>query len=472
MSQPDDLCFLPAVELARRLRTKQVSARDVLAAYLKQIERVNPKVNAIVTLVAEKAALQAKQADDAVANGAALGPLHGLPIAHKDLNETRGIRTTFGSRIFKDNVPDVDAIIVERMRRAGAITLGKTNTPEFGAGSQTFNEVFGRTLNPYDVAKTCGGSTGGGAVALACGMTSLADGSDMGGSLRNPASFCNVVGLRTAPGRVPRASKSNGWSTLGVDGPMGRTVADVAYFLSALAGPDRRSPIAIQEPGARFATSLERSFKNVRVAWFKDLGGTPFDPAIRAVIDGQRKIFESLGCVVDQAEPDFSGADESFKTLRALNYVASYAELVRTRRSLIKDTVIWEVERGLKLNAAAITRAEALHTTMFERFRLFFEKYDYFILPVTQVPPFDVTTPYPTEVAGVKMETYIDWMKSCYYISIAGSPALSVPAGFTPEGLPVGIQIVGKHNDEWSVLQLGHAFETANGAGKRRPPVV
>ncbi|MEO8027425.1 MAG: amidase [Bryobacteraceae bacterium] len=471
MSQSADLCFLPAVELAKLLRAKKVSSREVLAAYLKQIERVNPKVNAIVTLVVEKAEAQAKLADESIAKGKLLGPLHGIPIAHKDLNETKGIRTTYGSRIFKDNVPDHDALIIERIRHAGAVTLGKTNTPEFGAGSQTFNEVFGRTLNPYDLTKTCGGSTGGGAVALACGMTALADGSDMGGSLRNPGSYCNVAGLRTAPGRVPKLSTTNAWATLSVDGPMARTVADLAFSLSVIAGPDPRSPISIEQPPAQFAAPLGRSFKGVRVAWFKDLGGVPFDPAIRAVIDAQRKTFEALGCIVEQAEPDFTGADEAFKTLRVLASVASRADDVHTRRSLVKDTVIWEVETGLKLTAAAISRAEVLHTQMYERFRRFFQKYDYFILPVTQVPPFDVTMPYPTEVAGVKMETYIDWMKSCYYISITGSPAASVPAGFTPEGLPVGIQIVGRHRDEWSVLQLAHAFESANASGKRRPAV-
>ncbi len=469
MSQPADLCFLPAVELAKLLKTKKLSARELLEASVKQIERVNPKVNAIVTLVIEKAIDQAKRADEAIAQGQLLGPLHGLPVAHKDLHETKGIRTTFGSRIYKDNVPDSDAIIVERMRRAGAVTLGKTNTPEFGAGSQTFNEVFGRTLNPYDLTKTCGGSSGGTAVALACGMVALADGSDMGGSLRNPASFCNVVGLRPAPGRVPSLSQTNSWASLSVDGPMGRTVADVAFFLSAIAGPDSRSPIAIDEPASRFAAPLERNFKGVRVAWFKDLGGIPYDPRIRTVIDAHRKTFDALGCIVEQAEPDFTGADESFKTLRALGSLAARGELVRTKRELIKDTIIREVEAGMRLTAAQIARADALHSAMFKRFHDFFQKYDYFIAPVTQVPPFDVTTPYPTEVAGVKMETYIDWMKSCYYISITGHPALSVPAGFTPEGLPVGLQIVGRHRDEWSVLQLGHAFELATGAGKRRP---
>src|SRR5215813_3810989 len=260
----NNLCFLPAVELAHHLHSKELSAREVLAAHLKQIERVNPKVNAIVTLVAEQAAESAKRADEMQARGGRLGALHGLPIAHKDLVEAAGIRTTFGSPLFKDNVPKTDDLIVQRIKRAGAITIGKTNTPEFGAGSQTFNTVFGATRNPYDLGKTCGGSSGGAAVALACGMIPVADGSDLGGSLRNPASFCNVVGLRPSPGRVPVWPHRVGWCPLSVDGPMARTVADVALLLSILAGPDPRSPISLNDPGSIFAEPLERDFKATR----------------------------------------------------------------------------------------------------------------------------------------------------------------------------------------------------------------
>src|SRR5580765_813462 len=260
-----DICHLSAVEMARLVRARELSAREVLSAHLAQIERVNPTVNAIVTLVADQAMEQARLADEAMARGREVGPLHGLPIAHKDLQPTKGIRTTFGSPIFRDFVPAADSLLVDRIRRAGAILVGKTNTPEFGAGSQTFNPVFGATRNPYDTSKTCGGSSGGAAVALACGMLPLADGSDMGGSLRNPASFCSVVGLRPSPGRVPTWPARLPWSPLSVDGPMARTVADVALLLSAIAGPDPRSPIAQQEAGARFALPLGRGFDGVRV---------------------------------------------------------------------------------------------------------------------------------------------------------------------------------------------------------------
>src|SRR5271165_845647 len=321
-----DICFLTATEMAQLIRRKKLSAREVAAAHLQQVERVNPKVNAIVTLVAEQAMEAAKRADEMQSRGAALPPLHGLPVVHKDLFETAGIRTTFGSRIFENNIPKRDAIIVERIHAAGAICLGKSNTPEFGTGSQTFNAVFGSTRNPYDLTKTCGGSSGGAAVSLACGMVPVADGSDSGGSLRNPASFSNVVGLRVAPGRVPTFAQGNAWLTISVQGPMARTVSDVAYVLSTIVGPDSRAPLSINEPGDLFARPLDRSFKGVRVAWFKDLGGVPFDPHVRTVVDGHRATFESLGCNVEQAEPDFAPAEPAFRILRAWNSGSVYGE--------------------------------------------------------------------------------------------------------------------------------------------------
>jgi amidase len=446
-----DICFLTAVEMAGLIRRKKLSAREVMAAHLKQIERVNPKVNAIVTLIAERATANAGKADEAQARGAVLGPLHGLPAAHKDLHDTAGVRTTYGSRIFKDNIPKQDAMIVERIAKAGAIAVGKSNTPEFGDGSQTFNEVFGATKNPYDLTKTCGGSSGGGAVSLACGLVPIAEGSDSGGSLRNPPAFCNVVGLRPAPGRVATAAQGNAWSTISVQGPMGRTVSDVALLLSVLAGPDPRCPIAIDEPGSGFAANLERNFKGARVAWFKNVGGIPFDPRILSVVNAQRKVFETLGCIVEEAEPDWTGAHEGYDILRAWGYATSQAENVRLHRDLVKDTIIWEFERGSKLTGADIARALALRSRAWDRMRVFQEKYEYFITPTTQVLPFDVTQPYPTEIAGVRMSTYIEWQKSCILISALENPALSVPCGFTDEGLPVGLQIVGRHRDEWRV---------------------
>jgi amidase len=471
-AEPPDICFLTAVEMASLIRRKKLSAREVMAAHLKQIGSVNPKVNSIVTLIADQATDNARKADEAQARGAVLGPLHGLPVVHKDLFDTAGVRTTQGSRIFKDNVPKQDAIIVERITKAGAISVGKSNTPEFGAGSQTFNEVFGATKNPYDLSKTCGGSSGGAAVSLACGMVPIADGSDSGGSLRNPAAFCNVVGIRPSPGRVATAAQGNAWSTISVQGPMARTVADVALLLSAIAGPDSRCPISISEPGTRFAGNLERSFKGTRVAWFKDMGGIPFDPRILKVVNAQRKVFESLGCIVEEAEPDWTGAHEGYDTLRAWGYATSQAENVRLHRDLVKDTILWEVERGSKLSGKDIAHAHALRSRAWDRMRVFQEKYEYFITPTTQVLPFDVTQPYPTEIAGAKMSTYVEWQKSCILISALENPALSVPCGFTEEGLPVGLQIVGRHREEWNVLQIAHAFEQATKIGRRKPGIA
>ena len=466
------LCLTSAVEMARLIRTKQLSAREALAAHLKQIELVNPKVNAIVTLVPEMAADAAAKADEMQARGETLGPLHGLPVAHKDLFETRGIRTTFGSPLYKDYIPTEDDIVVERMRRAGAITIGKTNTPEFGAGSQTFNKVFGATHNPYDLTKTCGGSSGGAAVALACGLAPVASGSDSGGSLRNPAAFCNVVGFRPSIGRVPSPKAAFAWSTLSTSGCLGRSVADLALALSTIAGPDSNSPLSINEPGEVFAAPFGRSFKGVRVAWFKDLGGVPFDPRVRAAVDAHRATFESLGCIVEQAEPDFSPAEISFRTLRAWNSANSYAERLHEHPDAFKQTLKREIEEGLRLTGMDLARAETAHGVIWRRFQAFLEKYEYFVLPTTQLPPFDVTTEYPTEIAGVKFDNYIDWMKCCWYISATGNPAASVPAGFTSEGLPVGLQIVGRDKQDFSVLQMAHAFEQATGFGKKHPAIA
>ena len=464
---------MTARELASRLGRREVSAREVVEAHLARISQVNPTVNAIVTLTAEQALAAADKADTSALRGLPLGPLHGLPVAHKDLQETRGIRTTYGSPIFRDYVPDYDTLLVERVRQAGAISLGKTNTPEFGAGSQTFNPIFGPTRNPFDVSKTCGGSSGGSAVALACGMVALADGSDLGGSLRNPASFCSVVGFRPSPGRVPRVPTLSAWNTMSVAGPMARTVSDVALFLSALAGPDPRCPLSIHESGDRFARPLDRDWKGTRVGWCSSFAGLPFDPRIRTVFEAQREGFESLGCVVEEAAPDFSEADRVFKVFRALGSYLEHGVKLAQHAAMIKETLREEIERGARLTAHEITQAEADRSRLFARVGRLMQRWEFLVLPVTQVPPFDINQPYVTEIAGTPMESYIDWMRSCYYISVIGHPAIAVPAGFTAEGLPVGIQIAGRHQDDWGVLQLARAFEESrNISGDGFGPVV
>jgi amidase len=466
-STSDELCDLTAVDLASRIRRKQVSARDVMAAHLARIDRVNPRINAIVTLVADRAMADAKKADEHQARGVTLGPLHGLPVAHKDLVNTAGIRTTYGSPMYKDFVPTTDALIVKRVRDAGAIMLGKTNTPEWGAGSNTFNAVFGATRNAYNTAKTVGGSSGGAAAALRCGMVPIAGGSDTGGSLRNPAAFNNIVGFRPSPGRVPDDDGS--WSPLSTGGPMARTVADVALFLSSMVGAHAPDPLCIEEGGAKFRAPLARSFKGVRVAWFKDLGGIPFESEITRVVNANRRAFTDLGCIVEEAEPDFTGVGEAFPILRHLSYHSNYAQRARDNPTMFKDTVKWEIAEAERNTGADVARAAARQARMYLDSAKFFEKYDYFVLPVTQVEPFDLPTEYPTSVAGVAMPTYIDWMRSCWYVTFMAGPSISVPAGFTASGLPVGLQIVGKARGDWSVLQMAYAFEQATRHGARRP---
>lgn len=467
----NELVFQPAKKLARLIRTRKLSALEVMKAYIAQIERVNPKVNAIVTLVPELALKQARAMDRKSARS---GPLAGLPIAYKDLLVTKGIRTTFGSPIYADNVPAEDHALVEQLKAAGAITLGKTNTPEFGAGSQTFNKVFGATLNPYDLDKTCGGSSGGAAAAVACGMLPFADGSDLGGSLRNPGNFCNVVGFRPTPGRVPNFPAADAWDTLAVLGPIARSVEDAAFLFCAMAGPDLRSPISITEPGTVFSRPLARDFRKVRVAWSKNLGGLPVDPRVTKVLEARRKVFESLGCIVEQAAPDLAGADEVFQVLRALSFVQRYAPLLDEHRARMKDTVVWNIEQGLKLDAPRIARAIALRADLYRRMREFMQRFEFLLLPVNQVPPFPVSQPYVDTINGVKLGSYVDWMKTCWYITVTSHPAISVPAGFTDDvpGLPVGLQIVGRYRDDFGVLQLAHAFEQETQVSKRRPPLA
>jgi amidase len=469
---PTDLCFMNAVDIAQLIRTKKISSRDVMKAHLAQIERVNPKVNSIITLVPEdQLMMQASAADDDIAKGKPTGPLHGLPIAVKDLAETKGIRTTFGSPIWKENVPTQDALFVERQKKAGAIITGKSNVPELGMGSQTFNPLFGPTYNPYDITKTCGGSTGGGAVALACGMVPLADGSDMGGSLRNPGSFCNVVGLRPSPGRVPLVTSRLAWIGLSVAGPMARTVSDCALLLSVQAGADNRAPLSIMENPDRFMKPLDRDVKGIHVAFIKDMG-LPWEKEVKESFDLQRKVFESLGCIVEEAEPDMTDANECFVNLRHWQYEGQYGDLLETNQDKMNDYLKWHIAEGRKLTGSYLSRLEAKRSALFRRMQMFLDKYEFLIMPVSQVLPFNVGTPYPTEIAGVKMLTYLDWMRSSYYISVVGNPAISVPAGFSKEGLPIGIQIVGRHNADLSVLQMAYAFEQHTNIGKRRPGIV
>ncbi len=476
----DEVCYLSAREMVRAIRTRELSSTEVVGAHLARIERINPGVNAIVTLVAERALESARAADERLAAGEAVGPLHGIPMAHKDTHATAGIRTTFGSPLLADNVPDTDELVIERLHAAGVITLGKTNVPEFAAGSHTFNTLFGATRNPYDPSRSAGGSSGGAAAALACGLHPLADGSDMGGSLRNPASFCNVVGLRPSPGRVPSWPAVDGWGTMGVQGPMARSVDDVALLLSVLAGPDPRSPIALSDPGAGFAELPPRELRGLRVAWTPDFGGAvpelggslPVQREVREVVESAARVFEELGAIVEQTCPDLTGAEEVFRTLRAVQFSGTYGPLLADHPAAFKPSLARNIEAGLELSGQDVVRAQLRHTELFHRAREFFDRYDVLIAPVSQVAPFDIELEYPGEIESETMHTYLDWMRSAYLISATGCPALSVPAGFTPGGLPVGVQIVGPHRADLAVLQVGHAFEQATGHGEVRPALA
>lgn len=455
--------------MLEEIRAGRLSAREVMHAHLARIERVNPRVNAIVTLHAEQALAAAAAADEAQARGEPLGPLHGLPVAHKDLLPTKGMRTTFGSKVHEHFVPSYNALVVERQQQAGAISIGKTNTPEFGAGSQTFNAVFGATRNPYDLTKTCGGSSGGSAVALATGMVALADGTDMGGSLRCPANFCNVVGLRPSVGRVPQVPALDGWDSLSVSGPMARNAEDLALYLSVLAGPDTRDPLAIAEDGARFRAPLARDFKGVRIAWCPDIGGLPVDRRVVQAINAQRRVFEDLGCVIEEACPDFRDAHEVFMSLRAYAFELGLGAVMDQHPGVLKDTIVWNIEEGRKLSASQLARAGKLRTALFRRMHRFMQSYDFIVMPTNQVPPFPIEQPYITEIDGVQMASYIDWMRSCYLITATTHPAISVPCAFTDDGLPIGLQIVGPHQGEFALLQFAHAFEQATRVSDRHP---
>jgi amidase len=462
-----------AVELAAMIRRREVSARELLAATLARIDAVNPHVNAIVTLVPDAAERWADDADAATARGTEPGPLHGLPVAHKDLADTAGIRTTLGARPTADRVPEVDDLVVQRFRAAGAITIGKTNTPEFGAGSQTFNEVFGATRNPYDLGRTCGGSSGGAAVALATGMTSIADGSDMGGSLRNPASFCNIVGFRPSFGRVPSWPTSTPWSGLGTSGSMARSVDDLALQMQAIAGPDDRIPISIREPGSVFAAVVDGpplDLGGARVAWTRDLG-LPVDPDVRSALAHVPDRLTELGCAVAEDRPDLDDAGAIFQVLRAWHFEISVGAYYDTVPDQLKDTVRWNVEVARSLTVADHARASARHAGLLQRIRRFFERYDVLALPTSQVPPFDVELDWPRRVDGVEMPTYIDWMRTCSDITLTGCPAVSMPAAFTSDGLPVGVQFVGRPRGDVELLRFAKAWEAAEPVGRRRATV-
>ena len=468
-----DLCFTPATKLAPMIRRGAVSPLEVVQAVLARLERVNPRLNAYCTVAAEQALEAARTATTAARRRSArLGPLHGVPVSIKDLTPTKGIRTTWGSKIYEHHVPDEDALVVARLKAAGAIVVGKTNTPEFGAGANTFNAVFGVTRNPWNPALTPGGSTGGGAVALATGLGPLAQGTDLGGSLRLPASFCGVVGFRTSPGLVPVHPAPLAWDPWSVTGPMARTVADTALMLSVIAGADARAPISYAVNPRAFLDAVRRpGVRGLRVAWGGDLGVTAVDDEVRAVTRGAADAFRRLGARVEEAHPDFSGLRDIVLASRGASMVARHEDRLAKWRDAMQENLVKNIEQGLALTPSQIGRAERLRTELWERVRVFQERYDLILTPTAAVLPFPVEwRSGPKEINGRPMPTYIDWAMLTYAFTVVGLPAISVPAGFTKSGLPVGLQIVGRWRDEAGVLRAAAAFESAQPWADRRPP--
>ncbi len=470
-AMPDQIVDLSAQQLRDKLVAREVSAREVVTAHLERIAAVDGAVNAVVTRTPEAALQRAAALDDAlVRNGTPVGPLHGLPIVHKDLVLTAGVRTTFGSPAFADHVPDTDDLIVTRMRNAGSIMLGKSNTPEFGAGSHTFNPVFGATRNPWDLDRSCGGSSGGAAVAVACGMAALADGSDLGGSLRNPPAFCGVVGLRPSVGRVPETGPMATRVRLSVLGPVARTVGDCALLLGAIAGPHALAPTALGEPGAGFLPPLQPVDRPLRVAVSPDLGDLPLHPHIRAVFEALVPVLDGLGWEVERAVPDLAGADGAFETIRAWNTATRHRALSPARRVMLKQTIQDEAARGETLSAADLATAFQTETRLVHGAASFFGRHDLFLCPATQVPAFPIGQEWVTEIDGRTMGSYIEWMRICSRITVLAVPSLSLPIGFTPDGLPVGVQLVAAHGADRLVLRAGAQLEAAL-ALSLRPPV-
>ena len=481
MNAPSDIVAMDAAALSRAIRARKVSCVEVMTACLDQIERLNPRVNAIVALRDRPELLAEARARDAqLARGEPTGPLHGFPHAVKDLFAVKGIRMTMGSPILRDFVPAEDGIMAERLRNAGVIFIGKTNTPEFGLGSHTYNPVYGTTLNAYDQARSAGGSSGGAAVALALRMLPLADGSDNGGSLRNPAGWNNVFGFRTSTGLVPAEGRDAWLPTMGVLGPMARTVPDLAMLLAVLSGYDSRVPLSYDPSigAAAFGqASLEGRARGKRIAWLRDFNGyVPYEPGVLQVCEQALKTFEDLGCIVEPALPDFP-IESVWQAWLKLRSWQSGGALLRyyqdpATRATLKPEAVFEVESGMKLSAYDITAASRVRTEWYQAVRKMFEKYDYLVAPTAQLFPFPAEMEWPAEIAGRPMQIYYEWQKGVILISMTGCPALAVPAGFSGNGLSMGLQIIGPHRTEQSCMQLAHAYDLASQWVSTVPPAL
>ncbi len=462
-----ELVSKTAVQLFALLQSGEVTPLDCLDALEKRIDAVNPAVNALPTLCFERARTAARELMEKPVGDR--GRLAGLPVPIKDLTDVAGVRSTQGSPIFANRIAESSDILVNNLEAEGGIVYAMSNTPEFGAGAHTFNEVFGVTRNPWDTRLSASGSSGGAAVALATGMAWLAHGSDLGGSLRNPASFCGVVGMRPSPGRVAASVFSKIDSTLGIEGPMARNVQDLALLFDAMLGENPADPISLPRDGTSYLAAAQSGWKPKRVALSRDLGISPVDPVVAEIVTHAARRFEEAGVIVEEAHPDFSEAMDCMQTLRALNYATGMSALLAEHRDKLKPEVIWNIEKGQKLTGVEIAKAEAQRGAMFRRTREFFETYDLLLCPTTIVPPFPVEQRYVTECNGVKFNSYVDWLLIVSAITLVSCPAISIPAGFTKDGLPVGIQLVAPTRGEAKLLAGARLLEQILNLGAITP---
>lgn len=474
-----ELTWLSTRELAARIAIGEISAREALADHLARIDAVNPVINAVVTRDDERAHERAARADAHRAAGEPLGLLHGVPMTHKESTDVAGLPTTRGSSLLLDNMPEHDALIVARMRAAGVVTSGKSNVPEFTAGSHTFNRLFGTTVNPYDATRSAGGSSGGAAAAIAAGIQAAGDGSDMGGSLRTPGSFTNIVGMRPSNGRIPHALPGNPWEWLAQPGFMARTVGDVALMMSVACGPASGAPLSIREPGSVFARPefshphrhpAGSGLAGLRIGFSSDLDGLfPIDPEVDAIVRATVGVFTSADARVDDDIPDLRDADEVFRVTRAYDFAADYRDLVRRHRDEIKDAVVWNTELGLSLTAEDLLTADDARRRLATAVEAYFDTHDLLVMTAAQLPPFDARLEFPREIGGTRLENYLEWMRASTIISATGCPAISVPAGFTSDGLPVGVQLVAAPGKDVELLLAAQAFEELTGHHRRHP---
>ncbi|MBT5264868.1 MAG: amidase [Rhodospirillaceae bacterium] len=457
MTADKTLIAKTACEIVGLLKSDEISPLDLLDTLEERIAEVDPAVNALPTLCFDRAR---KAADAVMKRGPAdRGVLAGAPVAIKDLTEVKGVRTTWGSPIYADHIAERNDLFVDFLEQSGGVVYAKSNTPEFGAGANTFNEVFGRTLNPWDTSKSCAGSSGGSAVALASGSAWLASGSDLGGSLRNPASFCSIVGMRPSPGRVAHDAPTSRYQNTGVDGPMARNVADVAMLLDAMVGEHPEDPISLATPATSFSDAVAERRRPLKVAFSRDLGVTPVDPEVAEICERAAQRFQELGAVVEEAHPDFTGLQDIFQTMRAIGFFTSKQELLETHRDKLKPEVIWNIDRARDITVEDVARVDIARGRIHMNMVAFMSEYDLLLSPATIVPPYPIEQRYVERLGDHEFSNYIEWCSIAYAITITGCPALSMPCGFTKSGLPVGLQVVGRQRGEADLLSKAALFE-------------